>query len=331
MSLNDPTRCVPEAVASRTVFSVDSEPFTWADVVRAAEARGSWQALLVSVRAGVVADAHAGSLESGPTEDEVVAATTRFRYDRNLIAGDDLMNWLAFWDISVPDWEEFLRRGLSRERFSSELDKLQRSSPPDDAVIAAATWSEAVCSGFIERAGRQLGADVALAFGSGHAASGRTHADFQLIHAAADAARSDALRSEALEREVASHRLEWTGLGGWRLELSDEDTAKEAAMCVRADGSSLAEIAQTCGAVAEEVNVLLTDVEEELSSQTLAAQEGDLIGPLRLGETWVLVTVERKTPPTLDDPLVRQRACEHIMRSVEARAINRCLTWHEPL
>ena len=331
MHLDDATRCVPRAVATRAVFSIGSELFTWADVVRAAQARGSWQALLASVRAGVVADAHAASADGGPTADEVVAATMKFRYDRNLIAGDDLLKWLAVWGVSVPDWEESLRRALSRDRFSSEPDAPRRSSPADDAAIAAATWPDAVCGGFIERAGRQLGADAALALASGHAASGRAPADFQLMHEAADAARSDALRSEALEREVASHRLEWTGLRGWRLELADEDMAKEAAMCVRTDGSSLADIARACGVGAEEVNVLLTDIEDGLSSQTLAAREGDLIGPLRLGGTWVLMAVERKAPPTLDDPLVRQRARERVIRGAEERAISRCVTWHEPL
>jgi len=331
MQSKDATWCVPRTVATRAVFSIDSELFTWADVVRAAEARGSWQALLASVRSGVVADAHALSADSGPTADEVVAATTRFRYDRNLIAGDDLMKWLDIWGVSIPDWEEFLRRSLSRERFLSELDAPVLSSPADDAAIAAATWPEAVCSGFIEQAGRQLVADVALAVERGRTVSGRTRADFQLIHAAADAARSDALDPEALEREVASHRLEWTGLRGWRLELSDEDVVKEAAMSVRTDGSSLAEIAQVCGVVAEGFNVLLTDIEEGLLSQTLAAREGDLIGPLRLGEMWVLLIIERRAAPTLGDPLVRQRAREHIIRSAEERAIGRSVTWHESL
>ena len=331
MCLNVATRCLPEAVAARTVFSVNSEPFTWADVVHAAEVRGSWQTLLKLVQAGIVADGHAESAEGGPTEDDVVAATTRFRYDRNLIAGDDLIAWLAGWGISVPDWEECLRRRLSRERFVEELDTLRHSSPADDTATAAAAWPDAVCNGFIECAARRFAADAALALGSGRAAGGHTRADFERIHSAADAIRADTLGPEALKLEVASYRLEWTGLSGWRLDLSDEDMAKEAAMCVRADGSRLAEVARTCGAVAETFSVLLTDVEEDLSPQALAAQEGDLIGPLRLGETWVLVAVERKTPPDLDDPLVRQRARDRIVRSVEERAINRYLTWHESL
>lgn len=331
MHLNDATRCVPWAVATRAVFSTDSKHFTWADVVRAARAGGSWQDLLASVRDGVVADAHALSADSGPTANEVAAAAAKFRYDRNLIAADDLIKWLASWGIAVPDWEECVRRALSRQLFSSELDALRRSSPADNAAIEAATWPEGVCSGFIERAAGQLGADVALALGSGVTAVARTRADFQRIHAAAEAARSEALSSEALEREVANHRIEWTALRGWRLDLPNEDMAKEAAMSIRADGCGLADIALACGGVAEEVNVLLTDIEDGLSAQVLAAQEGELIGPLRHGETWVLLSVVRKAPPSLDDPLVRQRARERIIRSTEERAISRCVTWHESL
>ena len=329
MYLINATQRVPRAVAPRAVFSVESELFTWADVVRAAEADGSWQALLADVRAGVVAEACVPSADSGPTEDEVVAATMKFRYDRNLIAGDDLLKWLAVWGVSAPDWEQSLRRSLSRERFLTGPNVPARSSPSDDAAVTAATWPDAVCSGFIERAGRQLAADVALAVGGGRAVGGLGHADMQLLQAAANAARSDALRAEALKREVANHHLEWTGVRGWRLELSKEDIAKEAATCVRTDGSSLADIARVCGVVAEEVNVLMTDIEEELSSQTLSAREGDLIGPLRLGDAWVLVTIERKTPPTLDDPLVLQRARERIISGLEEGAISRYVKWHE--
>jgi hypothetical protein len=331
MDLKDATLCVPRTVATRVVFSIASELFTWADVLRAAETRGSWQEHLVSVSDAVVADTHALSADNVPTADEVDAAATKFRRDRNLIAGDDLLKWLAHWDVSMPDWEESLHRRLSRERFSGELDGLRESGPAYDAAIAAAMWPDAVCSGFIEQAGGQLCADAALALGSGCAAGGRARSDFERIQAAADVARSDALRSEVLEREVADHRLEWTAVRGWWLALPDEDMAKEAAMCVRNDGSSLANVARECGEAAEGFSMLLADIDNVLLSHTLAAREGDLIGPLRLGERWVLATIEQKLPPSLNDPLVRQRAQARGIRRAEERAISRYVTWHESL
>lgn len=325
---SDATGFVPKAVAARVAFSISAEPFTWTDVVRAAQVRGSWHGLHASVRDGVIADAHALDTANGPTEDDVVAATTKFRYDHNLIAGDDLLKWLVTWDVSASDWEGALRRALSRERFASELGAL-RSGPVDSEAIAAATWPDAVCSGFIGQAGQQLAADVALAVGSGRVASGHARETLGLVHEAADAARVSALTPEAFEREVASHGLEWTGVCGWQLELPDNDMAKEAAMSVRADGISLPDIARACGTVAQEVDVLLADIDEGLAAKLLASREGDLIGPLRFGDMWMLISVERKAPPTLDDPLVLQRAREHIVRSAEERAIGRHLRWHE--
>ena len=242
MDLKDATHYLPRAVASRVAFSIGSDLFTWADVLRSAVARGSWQEHLVSVRDAVVAGAHALSADNAPTADDVGAVTTKFRYDRNLISGDDLLKWLAQWDISMLDWEESLRRVLSRECFSDELDGLRDSFPADDAAIAAAIWPDTVCSGFIERAGEQLCSDLALALGSGCPTAGRARPDFERIQAAADVARSNALNREALAREVTNHRLEWTAVRGWWLALPDEDMAKEAAMCVRNDGSSLANV-----------------------------------------------------------------------------------------
>lgn len=329
MHLDDASTCVPAAVATRAVFSADSVAFTWADVVRAAGACGSWQALLASIRDGVAADSHADSRGAAPSEGELDAAMMKFRYARNLIAADDLVGWLAIWGVSLLDWEMFLRRALSRERFLDDVNALRKGGLADEVVVAASTWPESVCSGFIERASRQLSADVALATGSGLAIGGRAPADFQLIHATADALRSGAVSPEAIEREVASHRLEWTSLRAQRLELFDEDMAKEVAMCVRSDGSSLAEMARACGVAASEINVLMMDIDEELLSYTLASREGDLIGPLRLNNKWVLLAIEQKAAPTLHDPLVRQRARERIIHRAEERAISQCVKWHD--
>jgi hypothetical protein len=326
-----PTAFVPGDVAERAVCSVGAERFTWADVVLAAHVRGSWAEFIASVRTGVMADAHARVSGRVPAADDLLAATTKFRYDRNLIAGDDLLEWLAKWGVSTAEWRASLRRALARERLTGDPDEREREDLAAQDSVDAAAWPDAVCSGYLERVARQFGADAALAAEAGLPLVGRDAPALLAAFAVAERERSRAVTDEAIEREVAGQRLEWLAVRGARLELPDADMVREAAMCIRTDGRSLGEVASECGAAVHDVDMLMADLDETLSPLVLAAREGELIGPLQHGESWVLMTIDRKVPPSVHDATVRQRARERIIRRVEDRAIGRHLTWHEPL
>lgn len=78
-----------EALA-RTVFIVDGEAYTWADVLAAAEA---W-----------------GELEPAPGAGATVEElATAFRRSRGLLSVDDTAAWFARWGVTVPEWLASLR------------------------------------------------------------------------------------------------------------------------------------------------------------------------------------------------------------------------------
>src|SRR5438034_991307 len=56
----------------------------------------------------------------------------------------------------------------------------------------------------------------------------------------------------AIEREIESNQLHWIRLRYDAVTFADEDTAGEAALCVRADGDSLGEVAIRVGLELEE-------------------------------------------------------------------------------
>ena len=80
-----------EEVLARTVFTVDGDAYTWADVLAAAEAWGDV--------APPTADA----------DGEVEERATAFRRRRGLLSVDDTASWFARWGITVPEWLASLR------------------------------------------------------------------------------------------------------------------------------------------------------------------------------------------------------------------------------
>src|SRR5579862_2722897 len=89
------------------VFSVDGEPFSWCDVLAAAELRGAAAEWIEATRQGL-----AGVAASEPSAEDVREAAARFRYERRLLSADELESWLGRWRLSIADWTAHLRRSL---------------------------------------------------------------------------------------------------------------------------------------------------------------------------------------------------------------------------
>lgn len=286
------------------MFSLGGRTFSWADLVALARLDGSWAELEGSTRLGLAALGRADAAGERPSPNEVAEAGNRFRYSHNLLAGEELNDWLAHWQLTAAEWRAYVERELARARSSGE------DAATEDGV-AAAVWAEAVCSGFLGRAAERIAGEQALA--------------------AAGSAPHDGVTDEAIEHEVALHRLEWLRVEGRTLSVPLEDTAREAALCVRQDGRSLDDVAQDCGTAALPLSVYAGDLAPELSSALVAAREGELVGPLRTAHGFALVLVERKTPPVADDPATRRRAEERIVRRAVERAVLEQVEWHERL
>ena len=102
-------------------------------------------------------------------------------------------------------------------------------------------------------------------------------------------------------------------------------------MCVRLDGRELAEVAADAGAQLHEISVLLDDAEPILRTRLLAANPGDLFGPLATEDRSPIGAVLRRIPPSLDDPEVRHHAEDTVIRRALAAEVNRHVHWHEHL
>jgi hypothetical protein len=321
----------PESIASRPVFAVDGRTFAWGDVEVAARLDDSWRELEEITRRGLAYQKRLAMSSEHLAADVIAEAAKRFRYANGLLAGDELVGWLERWDITTLEWREYVVRMLLRERWVGEFaDTSTRFSVSEDEV-AGALWVEAVCSGFLERAAERLAGDAALAAAAGERFDMNWEPAKLLarIRPAVARARRDAVTEEAIAREVTRHRLEWMHIEGELLSLPVEDAAREAALCIRADGRSLAEVGAACGGEPTRLSTFVADADAALSPTLVAALEGELIGPIPSDGAFVLLLLERKTPPSTADANVRQRAVERIVARAVQRAVNDAVEWHE--
>ena len=289
------------AVNERPVFSIGSRQFRWADVVE----EGDWDALRRQAALGLAA-LDCTEIPDAQLDDE----SARFRYERNLVAGEEMEAWLGHWELSVGEWREYLRRHLARER-------VQPAETPeaDDRLV----WIEAVCSGTLERLAQEAAARAAAADSLGEPDLRRGYKRFL----------AEVVTSAALRSSLDARRADWIRVDCRTLLLASEPAAREAALCVRDDGMALAEVSAQAGVEMREHSLYLEDAADELGRALLSARTGELLGPLPLADRFALVLVDDKVEPTLDDPEILRRVQEAVRRrAIEREVVNR-VTWHE--
>jgi hypothetical protein len=295
------------AVAARIVFEVDGRTVTWDDVLAWARSRGELDALEREARAGTAALERNGA----PPVEDVRAAGAAFRYARSLLSGDEMEAWLDRWGLTTDEWLDHLRRRVARER---SLTPGSSADPGEDAV-----WVDAICSGAFERWAYELASRLAVA------------ADGDDLEVALDRYRERAVTAEALAREIESNRLEWLRVEAEQLAVSDEDVAREVALCAREEGDSLADLADRARGELRQLTAYLDDLEPELAGALLGAGEREILGPLALGDRFVVVSLTRKLAPSTDDPELNARAAERVLRRALDRELESRVRWHEGL
>jgi hypothetical protein len=319
------------------ILSVGGVTYLGSDLVRAARRWSDWAKLEDQIRQGLACVARADETDDDVGDEELQAAASEFRYERDLLSGEEMEVWLARWALDADDWMEYLRRGLLRERWATELagTAARYSVEPED--VEEALPAEAICSGFLTRTARKLAgraAAAARAREEGWLAEEAFEVDAEVALERIDAAFRQfcerIVTEAALAAQLASRRLDWIRMECQCLSLPTLESAREAALCVREDGMDLDEVAGSAGASVEAVSDFLEDWEPALRDSLLAAGAGALLGPIASGDGFLLVLVREKVLPSLEDPAVRSRAEERLLDAALAREMDTRVTWHVP-
>lgn len=347
-----------KTVFGQTVFTVEKTPYFWEDVVLAASAWGDWAVLERDVHRGVACLRRAVTEGAPPTRDELDAATAAFRYERDLISAKDARDWLDCWSLSIDDWMDYMRRAVLRERWRDQLSTFDLPFPAVDAEVDARVLSEAVFSGELGRAARKLaehaachkvpgalgddgGAPLAEAFVRQHdsavgAASrlglsrGRAIERLFVLDAVERSYasfRARVVTARAVEEEIRAHELQWMRVDCESLSFADDSAAREALLCMRADGKTIREVAAAARRVLRDRRFYLDDVDSKVGERLLAAGENEVIGPLTLQEEFVVLRVMHKLMPLNDDPEIHRRAEVELLRRLATHQLPHRIQW----
>ena len=330
-------------------LSFEERPFDVLDLVLAGLAETSWQELEADAAAGVAAEQELDARGAGPSLEEVQKAERAFRYERGLLAAADLEQWLAARRLARGDWRGVLRRALAREWLR----------PAASADATPVLRADAYCTGALGRCALRLVAGVAaegalgtsddderVAAGILEAARATTASGLETVGAdelerrARTVARLEHARegllaavagAEDIERCLAGHVLDWLRFETAELEVASEDAAREALLCVRVDGLTLAEVGVEVGHKLARRARTFAETDDVLSSQLAAAQPGDLVGPVAVEGSFVIAQLLAKTRPSADDPAMVERARAELFAAAVSRHTAGRVTWHAAL
>jgi hypothetical protein len=232
------------------------------------------------------------------------------------VSGDQLLAWLDQRGVSIGEWRAYLDRLVARAR-----EPAPAFGAVDEGEVEACVWAEAVCSGRLDRLGKELARMLAVAPGTPLDALDEAFARFC----------RDVATDELAAREIEANRLEWLRFTYEMADFDNEDAAREAALCVRTDGDSLAAAAARADVSLERRIDWQDEIERELATLFLTARAGDLVGPVPAGERFRLAVLQEKTPPSPEDEAVRRRAVTTVAERAVEREANERVVWIERL
>ena len=308
-------------------------------MVLAAQRSGAWAELEAELRDGLACVAHAAATGAPITSRKLDDAASEFRYARNLVTKDEMEAWLARWGLSAEEWSDYLRRRLLVSRWAETLADIVARHQVSRASLEPSLAAEFVCSGRFARVAEALAARAAASararaegwIETGVATTADRAALLDALEAGFASFREHVVTPDHLGRQLAGRQLEWIRVRYRYVTFPDAQSAREAALCVREDGMTLEDVAAAAHAAVREASAFLDALEPDLRTRCLAAAPGELLGPLADGEGALIAVLSDKVPPRLDDPRVRRRAEEEVVRRALAHEVTARVTWHLPM
>lgn len=308
------------------IFRVDGIAFGWEDLALVnAEA---WSTLEREAREGLACVTHLARAGLPVPRAALDDAAASFRYARNLVSADDADAWLSARDLTVEQWMDHLLRGVLRAEWHDRMEALLATYPGEAGAITETLRVDAIATGVAQRLAREVAGRAGVAASVGQSLGFESAAlRRESIERGLQRFALERNTEEAIAREVRNHRAEWIRCVCETLEFADAGQAREAALCIREDGVTLAALSDSALGPIRTTTFFLEEIDEVERSRFLAAVPGDLIGPLPTQGRHLLHRLQDKRLPTTDDPTIRDRATARLLARAAAAEVHHRVTW----
>lgn len=298
-------------------------------VIFRAELDAKWKEFLETV------DAEKRSKELNLDLDQaaISSAMEAFRYEYDLITGEEAETWLANRGLTIDDFTDYFTRHYLASALHEEIVPVDVEYHSASAELRELFLSELILSGELGRMTTALMWRLAASCAEKNPdpeAIAIAEQEFfdrneieptqlsnwldrldrdsgwfdtMLVMDAAYRTRRDTLLvPQARLRELAALRLALTQFEGEVIEFESRDAAKEALFCVLEDGVSMEEVATEGRYPFRQVNFRLEDVPLDAQQRFLCVSAGHVLKPIDRGDGFVLYRILKKTEPHPDDP-----------------------------
>ncbi len=317
-----------KALFGHPVFSLDAAIYRWEDVVAAAEGQPRWKALLLRTRQGLACLRHLEENDEEEPEDAIAAAAADFRYQRDLISGDDAQEWLSRRGVTIGEWMDYIRRTVLRELWESRLAGLVKRFAASGDELDEALRVDAICSDEAIQLARELAERVAAATAAGESLeSGTTAERLALIENGFQRFKAGCITGEAVRREIAHRHLDWIRVDCRAVGFEDPAVAREAALCVREDGLSFDEVARDAHTSVYEERFYLDELDAQYRTAFIGAKTYELLGPIEFEGKHTLFRVLDKVMPSAKDPELIRRAGEQLLKRELTEEVEKRVKW----
>ncbi len=309
----------PSAVPA--AFSLGPREFTLDDVLAAAVCLGEWEQFRAAWLARQAAAQAAEAAGLVPEEAAIEEALEGFRYARDLVAGDECEAWLAARGLVFADLVDSVTRRL-QAGLVEEMEDLERHSIAEGRLRIDALLSDEF-GGWARRFARGLAAAVEL--GEELRPEDPVPGLWPALARAQARVTAAVLTPEARQRELAAQRLGLMRLHLDVAEFDSEPAAREALLCVREDGVTLAAVGEGNGLPCQTMERFLGELSPEWLTALQSARTGDVVLQRPDDGNWVVVAVKGRREPSLEDSAVVARVdaalTERSFRELESRHI----------
>jgi hypothetical protein len=335
-----------ESVSHRDliVCACGHQQYTARDAIDAVIFRGEldveWTEFLETVDAAKRSE----ELDLDLNQAAISSAADAFRYEYDLITGEEAEAWLANRGLTLDDFTDYFTRHYRANALYEEIVPVEVEYHSASPELRDLFLSELILSGELGRMTTALmwrlaarcaeknpdPEAIAVAeqeffdrheiepaqLGDWLERLGRDSEWFNtmmVMDSAYRTRRDTLLVPQARLRELAALRLSLTQFEGEVIEFESRDTAKEALFCVREDGMSMEDVAIEGRYPFRRVNFLLEDVPIDAQQRFLCVSPGQVLKPIDRGDGFALYRILRKTEPHPEDPRVKARIDQRLL------------------